>query len=114
MSDPRVPSAPSASPSTRKAAVVTSAVALVLGLLELGLGAFCWWATDTDPSDDPLTALGYLVALMIGVPGGIGLVLAGLGWLLADRVAGLVLAILAACAVAVPGLLWLGVASPGI
>ncbi len=108
-----MPSVSSSSPSTRKAAVVTSVVALVLGVVETGFGAFCWWVTETDPSDDPLTAIGYLVALVIGVPGVLGAVLAGLGWLLADRTAGLVLAILAGCAVAVPGLLWLTFANPG-
>lgn len=113
MSDVRLPSVPSVSSSARRGTVVTSVVVLVLGVVEIGFGAFCWYVTETDPADDPLTAIGYLVALVIGVPGVVGLVLAGLGWLLADRVAGLVLAILAACAVAVPALLWLGVASPG-
>ena len=101
---------------TSRAAVATAVVALVLAVLELGFGAWAWIATDeaARTSDDPLTAIGYLVALAIGVPGVVGLLLAALGWVLADRVAGLVLAILGAGAVAVPALLWLIVASPGL
>lgn len=103
MTDARVPAAPS---STRKAAVVTSIVALALGLLEAGLGAYCWYVTSIDPSDDPLVAIGYVVAIAIGVPGAVGLLLAGLGWLFADRVAGLVLAIVAVVVAGGPVLLF--------
>lgn len=97
---------------TRRPAVVVSLVALVFGVVELLGAALMWYLTATDPSDDPLVGLGYVVALVVGAPGGVGVLLGGLGWLLADRVAGLVLGILAVVATAGPVLLVLGFASP--
>ncbi|KRC46330.1 MULTISPECIES: hypothetical protein [unclassified Nocardioides] len=113
MTDLRVPASSSTPASTRKAAVVTSIVAIVLGLAEAGFGAYCWYLTDIDPSDDPLVAVGYVLAIVVAAPGVVGLLLGGLGWLLADRTAGLVLAILAAVVVALPVLVVAPFSLPG-
>lgn len=94
-------------PSTRQAAVVTSLIALVVGILELISAGVMWYLTDIDPTDDPLVGLGYLVALLMGVPGVVAVVLGGLGWLLAGRTAGLVLAILATVAASGPVMIFL-------
>ncbi len=99
---------------SRRSAVAVSAIALVLGVVELLGAALLWYLTATDPSDDPLVGLGYLVALVVGAPGVVGVVLGGLGWTLADRAAGLVLGILAVVATAGPLLLFLGFAFPAI
>ncbi len=116
--------APSASPSsaspssvsagTRRAAVATSAVALVVAALEIAAGAFFWYVTETDTSDDPLVGIGYLFAIVVGVPGLLGGLLGALGWAFARRAAGLALAILAVVCVAGPVLLYLWFALPWI
>ena len=102
---------------TRRAAVVTAVVALVLAVLELGFAAWAWIATDeaARTSDDPLVGIGYLIALVVAVPGAAGAagaLLAGLGWLLARRTAGLVLAIIAVVVAGAPFVLWLSFLSP--
>ncbi|QSR27641.1 hypothetical protein CFH99_18615 [Nocardioides aromaticivorans] len=99
---------------TRRAAVVTAVVALVLAVLELGFAAWAWIATDeaARTSDDPLVGIGYLIALVIAVPGAAGALLAGLGWLLARRTAGLVLAIIAVVVAGAPIVLWLSFLTP--
>lgn len=99
---------------TRRAAVVTAVVALVLAVLELGFAAWAWIATDeaARTSDDPLVGIGYLIALVIAVPGAAGALLAGLGWLLARRTAGLVLAIIAVVVAGAPVVLWLSFLAP--
>lgn len=99
---------------TRRAAVVTAVVALVLAVLELGFAAWAWIATDeaARTSDDPLVGVGYLVALVTAAPGAAAALLAGLGWFLARRTAGLVLAILAVVVAGSPLLLWLSFLAP--
>ncbi|HVK30435.1 MAG TPA: hypothetical protein VM575_18995 [Nocardioides sp.] len=106
---PATPDAP-----TRRAAVVTAVVALVLAVLELGFAAWAWIATDeaARTSDDPLVGVGYVIALVIAVPGAAGVLLAGLGWFLARRTAGLVLAIIAAVVAGAPFVLWLAMLAP--
>lgn len=99
---------------SRRSAVVISAIALSIGVTELLGAALMWYLTATDPSDDPLVGLGYLVALAVGAPGVVGVVLGGLGWALADRAAGLVLGILGVVATAGPLVLFLGLAFPAI
>jgi uncharacterized membrane protein YidH (DUF202 family) len=108
---PAAPARPDA--PTRRAAVVTAVVALLLGVLELGLGAWAWLATDeaARTSDDPLVGVGYVVALVVAVPGAAGVLLAALGWFLARRTVGLVLAIVAVVVSAAPLLLWLSMIS---
>ncbi|TWH04969.1 hypothetical protein L615_000100001240 [Nocardioides sp. J9] len=102
----------SASP-TRTGALVTAGVALVIALLETAFGAWCWMETEAASvtNDDPLVGIGFLIALFIGVPGLVGLLLAVLGWVFARHVAGLVLAILAAVVVSAPLLFLLGTGS---
>ena len=109
---PATPARPDA--PTRRAAVVTAVVALCLGLVELGLGAWAWVATDeaARTSDDPLVGVGYVVALALAAPGAVGVLLAGLGWLLARRTAGLVLAIVGVVVAGAPLVLWLSVLAP--
>lgn len=104
---PGTPARPDA--PTRRAAVVTAVVALVLGVLELCFAGWAWLATDeaARTSDDPLVSVGYVLALAIAVPAAAGVLLAGLGWLLARRTAGLVLSIIAVVIVGVPFAMWL-------
>lgn len=113
MPDSPVPPVRSDAP-TRRAAVVTAVVALCLGVVELGLGAWGWLATDeaARTSDDPLVGVGYLVALAVAAPGALGVLLAGLGWLLARRTAGLVLAIVGVVVAGAPLVLWLSFLVP--
>lgn len=101
---------------TRRAAVVTAVVALVLAVLELGFAAWAWIATDeaARTSDDPLVGIGYVFALAIGVPAVAGVLLAGLGWLLARRTAGLVLAIIGVVVAGAPFVLWLAFLVPSL
>ncbi|MCX6401705.1 MAG: hypothetical protein NTX33_17465 [Propionibacteriales bacterium] len=114
MSQSRAVAPVSPSSDTRGPAVVASVIALVLGVLELlGAGAI-WYLTATDPSDDPLVSLGYLVAIVVGAPGVVGVVLGGLGWRFADRVAGLVLSILGVLAAAGPVAMVLTFAFPSL
>lgn len=109
---PGTPSRPDA--PTRRAAVVTAVVALALGVVELGFAGWAWLATDeaARTSDDPLVSVGYLLALAIAVPGAAGVLLAGLGWLLARRTAGLVLAIVAVVVAGIPFAMWLSWLAP--
>jgi hypothetical protein len=79
---------------TRRAAVVTSLVAIVVGLPECVLAAYAWVATASSRSEDPLVAIGYVFAVFFGIPGVLGVLLGGLGWRFADHTAGLVLGIL--------------------
>ncbi len=101
---------------TRRAAVVTAVVGLCLGVAELGFAGWAWIATDeaARTSDDPLVGIGYLVALVLAVPGALGVLLAGLGWFLARRSAGLALAIVGLVVAGAPLVLWLGLLSPSI
>lgn len=101
---------------TRRAAVVTAVVGLALGVVELCLGLWAWLATDeaARTSDDPLVGIGYLVALVVAVPGAVGVALAGLGWLLARRSVGLALAILGVVVAAAPLVLWLWLLAPSL
>ena len=100
--------------STRRTARVSSAIALGLGGLELLAGCVMWYLTATDPSDDPLVGLGYFVAIIVATPGVVAVVLGVLGWLFAERTAGLVLGVLGAVAAAGPFVLVLGFAVPGL
>lgn len=110
---PAAPSSSSRTPApTHRAAVVTSAIAVVVSVLEVAAGGLFWYLTATDPSDDPLVGLGYLLAILVGAPGVVGVVLGALGWLLARHVAGLVLGILGVVAAAGPLLVVLLFASP--
>lgn len=89
---------------TRGAAVACAAIALAISVLELLVAAYFWVASAKDTSDDPLSGIGYVFAVAIGVPGVLGLLLGGLGWWLAKRPAGLGLAIVGVVVAAVPGL----------
>ncbi len=89
---------------TRGAAVVCAAIALTFSDLEMLAAAYFWVATAADTSDDPLSGIGYVFAVAIGVPGVLGLLLGGLGWWFAKRPAGLGLAIAGVVVSAVPGL----------
>lgn len=100
--------------STRTGTVAAAAVALVVGLGEVGLGGWFWYATATDTSDSAFVGLGYVVAAFVGVPGLAALLLAALGWWLAGRVAGVVLAVLGLVAAAFPLLVGLSLFSTSV
>ncbi|KRB79589.1 hypothetical protein ASE01_22935 [Nocardioides sp. Root190] len=104
---PAAPDAP-----TRRAAVVCSAIALAVGLLEIAAGVVFWYLTSVDTSDDPLVGIGYVFAIALAAPGMLGVVLAALGWLLARRTAGLGLAIAALVVAAGPAMLYLWLVVP--
>lgn len=100
-----------ARPTPSQGTLVLAVVALLLGAAELLGGAWMWVLTEQDTTDDPLVGLGYLLAVAVGAPGLLGVVLAAAALLLARRrTAGLTFAILAAIAVALPalGFLFLG------
>ena len=79
--------------STRRPAVVLAAIALGIAAVDIVAGASMWAATASSTSEDPLTGIGYVVAVVVGAPGVLGGVLGGLGWRFADREAGLGLGI---------------------
>lgn len=107
MTDSLRPAAVPAPFPTRRATTVVSALVLVLGLAEALCGAWVCSLAAGDTSEDPFVAVVYLVAAVVGVPGLVATVLAGAGWRLADRRAGLLLAGLAAAVAALPVLLYL-------
>ena len=100
------PAAAPASVSTRTAARVVGVVAALLGLAEAGLGVAVWVATDGYTGESSTASLGYVVALLIGVPGALGLLLGVLGWILAHRALALVASLLGLMAGLSPLLLW--------
>ncbi|WP_182377382.1 hypothetical protein [Nocardioides sp. WS12] len=105
MNEPVPGSAPRPVSPTRRAAVVTSVISLVVGALEVLASVVIWYLTATDTSDSPWLGLGYVLALFVGVPGGVAATLGALGWMFADRTSGLVLGVLAAVVAVVPFLL---------
>ena len=113
MTLPPHPAAPApASVSTRTFARVTGLVAALLGLVESGLGVCAWVATANDTGESSTAAIGFLFALLIGVPGGLGLVLGVLGWVFAARILGPISSVVGLLAALSPLLLfgsfWLG------
>jgi hypothetical protein len=109
---PAAPASTPASVSTRTFARVTGVVAALLGLVETGLGVIVWVDIAHYTGESSTAAIGYLFALVVGVPGALGLALGLLGWVLAARIVGPIASVLALMAVLSPLLLfasfWLG------
>jgi len=102
-----VTSGPAGDPTTTAGTRITAAVAVLLGLAESGLAGWAWVDTATSTSESSTAALGYVVALLLGVPGVLALVLGALGLGFARRAGGLPLAILGVVVAAGPVVLWL-------
>lgn len=103
MTSTSAPAATTAPTGTR----ITAWTAVVLGLAETGLAVWAWVETATYTGESSTAALGYVAALLLGVPGVCALVLGAIGILLARRPVGLPAAILGVVAGAGPVVLWL-------
>ncbi|WP_370288058.1 hypothetical protein [Nocardioides sp.] len=89
------PLQPTSDDAGRTRAIVTrvvAAIALVIAIGEVALAVLGIIGSATSTGDDPLDGIGYFFAILVGIPGAIGLVLASLALALARRPAGPVLA----------------------
>ncbi|WP_141012694.1 PrgI family protein [Nocardioides sambongensis] len=96
----------------RTATVVCAVIALVVAVAQVVAAAALWIATDNDTTDDPLVGLGYVLAMIVGAPGVLGLLCGVPALLLARRPGGLTLAVLALVAVGLPVAFFLFLAVP--
>lgn len=91
---------------------ITAWIAIVLGVAETGLAVWAWVETASYSGESSTAAVGFVVALLVGIPGGCALVLGVIGLAVARRMAGLPLAILGVTVAAGPVVLWLSAWSP--